>query len=1064
MGHSEMGVPGTRSSSPGRRPAALRPHRSDTNRFPGRLRPARRTRRSRARRPRPGALLPPGAATKAGGPACACVRDLRARRRRPGPPSRGPSAGRAGRCASPLRTAGAPPPRAPPVRRAPRGAVPGAHRLVGSVSRGAADRLPAPSAQARGRPAPFPEAAEPPLRGRRRVLSGFRLRVGGRWGTRADACARRPRCPSPARWRESRGHAPEAAAAAATGDPLAGGLVAPEKGSSLSPGPRAALGRSGAASEGLRGMRPGKRVSWDRPRTGHRDDVHRVMWKSTWTWTPEAGVSSRSPFSPGPGHCINKPEVIIRLEQGTEPWTIEEPPNQSLSDVHTLDDLIKTNQENQGRDLWQVLFTNSKTSTKERTNLGKTFNLSSIYSLNLSLKNGNYTAMIPEEFDVCKNILSPCELDGLHARERPENPDVSGKSLRYPTFPSLHQMIQTLQQPFNFSGQEKGFNKETRFFTHRRAVVGETTCKINECRNTCDTLALIFQEGNEIGQTPYICNELGKPVFESPPHLALPSDFEDEHQTCSQHGNYFIKKVHLPETQRTLFGEEIFEYNKCGKTVCKISVLAKHQKRQTGRDFAGEADPGRNVRTSRGGAGGRALRTSGAGRGEPGLRGRGGSRPEREDVAGRCRASGRCRRARRRGSGGPRWEAPAWGFARARGGGRACSGRGALRARPREGLVRGARSGGKGRQPPRDGGHGPAGAAAPPEARSGRPRPLASVSAMWDAPRTRACGGDGALGPPASSRAFHRAADGAPRRVLWGTTAGMRLMLALQAEDRAARVQLAATSAPPSRMNSLTRTAPGEAPRHCEGPLEPRLCWRVLRCAVSAWEQAGVWVERCNWIEMAKDEEWAACVQRPGTSSRSAFSAARLSKEGGSAPWTAPWRVLPRQQMVREQPQTSPGTCMELALHASQRAVPVPHGLTALWSLCSPAAQKTDALGLPGPCSPAPAHDQPCCVLLPTNSRRLLPGPQSPAWLPCSDPCHCASRDTLVHLRIPDIAGPDGPSAPTGAVSDMASVMGASLTCPTNPRGAEPVTAPAPNARLKLQKVCSHWTWLLPES
>ncbi|XP_062041356.1 zinc finger protein 39-like [Lepus europaeus] len=38
------------------------------------------------------------------------------------------------------------------------------------------------------------------------------------------------------------------------------------------------------------------------------------------------------------GHCINKPEVIFKLEQGAEPWMVEKPLNQSLSIANRKDD------------------------------------------------------------------------------------------------------------------------------------------------------------------------------------------------------------------------------------------------------------------------------------------------------------------------------------------------------------------------------------------------------------------------------------------------------------------------------------------------------------------------------------------------------------------------------------------------------------------------------------------------------------------------------------------------------------------------------------------------------
>ncbi|XP_054553972.1 zinc finger protein 717-like isoform X3 [Talpa occidentalis] len=36
------------------------------------------------------------------------------------------------------------------------------------------------------------------------------------------------------------------------------------------------------------------------------------------------------------GHCVNDPEVSIRLKQSAQPWTVEEPPNQDLSGQSVL--------------------------------------------------------------------------------------------------------------------------------------------------------------------------------------------------------------------------------------------------------------------------------------------------------------------------------------------------------------------------------------------------------------------------------------------------------------------------------------------------------------------------------------------------------------------------------------------------------------------------------------------------------------------------------------------------------------------------------------------------------
>ncbi|KAG8507709.1 Zinc finger protein 717, partial [Galemys pyrenaicus] len=274
------------------------------------------------------------------------------------------------------------------------------------------------------------------------------------------------------------------------------------------------------------------------------------------------------------GHCITKPEVIVRMEQGAEPWTLQEPPNQDLSDVQTMDDLIEVNQENQGKHLWQVLITNSKTSTKERTYLQKTFYLGSVHISNLIISNGKCSEMMPEEFHVCENMFPTEESDEIHAGEKSEDPNTTRKSLSYPEHPVIHQMVQTLGRPFKFSEQGRAFKKETIFFTQRKALMEETPSQNNGADH--DKLAVVAQERSHLGERHYKCNEWREIFLEKPIELILRRDFEDKHK-YDQSRSYISKKLHLPELQKSQFGGKNVAYNICGKTVCKSSVLSNRR-------------------------------------------------------------------------------------------------------------------------------------------------------------------------------------------------------------------------------------------------------------------------------------------------------------------------------------------------------------------------------------------------------------------------------------------------------------------------------------------------------
>ncbi|XP_071458639.1 zinc finger protein 717-like [Marmota flaviventris] len=358
------------------------------------------------------------------------------------------------------------------------------------------------------------------------------------------------------------------------------------------------------------------------------DDAQRTLYRDVMLETYYSLVSL--------GHCIIKPEVIFKLEQGAEPWMVEEHPNQTLSDVQKVDDQIDRSQESQDRRLWQVVITNSNSSTKERVEVEKQFKLSS----RLILNNGNYLETRPEGFNVHQNRLLSRE---------PDTSNVIGKSLRCP-----QHLGQNQQEEFERCGQVKALNTQVNVLKHERVPM-RNTCGEKDCGKGCDGSFFIDGETTQVrkktfykkpkrqqvhigerpsecikdketftscsdpiihqracrgknlyacnhceksfnrksnlvihqrihtGERPYQCHECGR-TFSRNCHLREhhKTHTGDKPYKCNECGKTFNHKVGLTVHQRTHTGEKPYECKECGKTFCQKPHLCKHQRIHTG--------------------------------------------------------------------------------------------------------------------------------------------------------------------------------------------------------------------------------------------------------------------------------------------------------------------------------------------------------------------------------------------------------------------------------------------------------------------------------------------------
>ncbi|XP_062041163.1 zinc finger protein 717-like [Lepus europaeus] len=262
------------------------------------------------------------------------------------------------------------------------------------------------------------------------------------------------------------------------------------------------------------------------------------------------------------GHCINKPEVIFKLEQGAEPWVVEKPLNQSLSIANRKDDLIKTNQKS-------------------------------------------------EEV----NLRGP---DEIPPGEKPHGPNVTENSLQYLEHLSQHHQIQNIHQAFEHNGQGKCCNRKRLSFECERICVEHTSNKstvilgnktlvesknfhknvyLSKCQKAGEKLHGSFEydeslnyksdltmyQRTHMGETVHICKHCGK-------SFSCKSCLTTYHRThigeslieCIECGKSIYRKSDISRDQRIATMENLHECSECGKALYQKSYLIKHQRIHTG--------------------------------------------------------------------------------------------------------------------------------------------------------------------------------------------------------------------------------------------------------------------------------------------------------------------------------------------------------------------------------------------------------------------------------------------------------------------------------------------------
>ncbi|XP_036293932.1 zinc finger protein 248 isoform X1 [Pipistrellus kuhlii] len=272
------------------------------------------------------------------------------------------------------------------------------------------------------------------------------------------------------------------------------------------------------------------------------------------------------------GYCITKPEVIIKIEQGEEPWILKQGfPSQCHPEDWKVDDLIESSQENEDGHFWQFALTTNKTLNIHGDRVRKTFNLGKdcvslrnfsykiCASCEMSLKNisdliisrQNYSGTKPAKFNLYEKLL----LDINHEKT------TGGKSCNYDQERNILSHGQDLtqlifDQPSEYNENGQGLQEEAAFFSNKIAQIGETLCEYNECQRTfIQNLKLSLSQRTHVERGPY---------------------------ECSICGNSFCMDLTLGH-QRALTGENSYEYNAYDQIFSDNSTFIIHPRTYTGK-------------------------------------------------------------------------------------------------------------------------------------------------------------------------------------------------------------------------------------------------------------------------------------------------------------------------------------------------------------------------------------------------------------------------------------------------------------------------------------------------
>ncbi|XP_069898545.1 zinc finger protein 25-like [Dipodomys merriami] len=285
------------------------------------------------------------------------------------------------------------------------------------------------------------------------------------------------------------------------------------------------------------------------------------------------------------GHCVPKPNLIVKLVQAVEP-RIREASSKNFTNIQEMEDVNKMCQQNPDESPCEVLVTNSNTveegkilqggrKTPECSLCGKLFNLRPT----VTTHEKRYTREKHCTCGACDKSFSQ-EIDLMKPQSKyPENSNEYIQCAKFTSQMSdlnLHSQTPTEEKLYEY--------EEYRQFSTHRNHPKEKRNECNKCEKSFKKKSqLLLHQRIHTGEKPYECIKCGK-LFRQKTHLTLHQRTHtgEKPYECKECGKSFRQKNSLVLHQRRHTEEKLFECDKCGKTFVRKSPFILHQRIHTG--------------------------------------------------------------------------------------------------------------------------------------------------------------------------------------------------------------------------------------------------------------------------------------------------------------------------------------------------------------------------------------------------------------------------------------------------------------------------------------------------